>query len=101
MKTRKLGHSDIEITAIGYGCMGQTHSYGIIEKENDMVDLMRYAHEVGYTFFDTAPIYGEDNERYLGKAVRPFRKCLNVVLKARRWENDLSCIPGCSQSSLL
>lgn len=44
-KTRKLGHSGIEITAIGYGCMGQTHSYGVIEPEKEMIDLMRYAAE--------------------------------------------------------
>ena len=73
-KTRKLGQTEIEITAIGYGCMGQTHAYGVVEAEEDMVALMRYAYEVGYTFFDTAPVYGEANERYLGKAVAPFRK---------------------------
>ena len=73
-KTRKLGQTDIEITAIGYGCMGQTHAYGVVEAEEDMVALMRYAHETGYTFFDTAPVYGEANEQYLGKAVAPFRK---------------------------
>ena len=47
-KTRILGHSDIEVTAIGYGCMGQTHSYGVVEPEKEMVELMRYAYEVGY-----------------------------------------------------
>ena len=72
-KTRILGHTDIEITAIGYGCMGQTHSYGVVEPEKEMVELMRYAYEVGYTFFDTAPIYGEENEKYLGKAIQPCR----------------------------
>lgn len=41
-KTRKLGQTDIEITAIGYGCMGQTHAYGVVEAEEDMVALMRY-----------------------------------------------------------
>ena len=80
-KTRKLGQTDIEITAIGYGCMGQTHAYGVVEAEEDMVALMRYAHEVGYTFFDTAPIYGEANEQYLGKAVAPFRKEAVVATK--------------------
>ncbi len=80
-KTRKLGQTDMEITAIGYGCMGQTHAYGVVEAEEDMVALMRYAHEVGYTFFDTAPIYGEANEQYLGKAVAPFRKAAVVATK--------------------
>lgn len=80
-KTRKLGQTDIEISAIGYGCMGQTHSYGVVETEADMVSLMQYAHEVGYTFFDTAPIYGEANERYLGKAVAPFRNEMVIATK--------------------
>ena len=80
-KTRVLGHSDIEVTAIGYGCMGQTHSYGVIEPEKEMVELMRYAYEVGYTFFDTAPIYGEANEKYLGKAIEPFRDKVVVATK--------------------
>lgn len=80
-KTRKLGQTDIEIAAIGYGCMGQTHSYGVVEAEADMVSLMQYAHEVGYTFFDTAPIYGEANERYLGKAVASFRNETVIATK--------------------
>ena len=91
-KTRKLGQTDIEITAIGYGCMGQTHSYGIVEKGNDMVRLMRFAHDVGYNFFDTAPIYGEDNERYLGKAVEPFRN--NVVIATKFGIVDESFFAG-------
>ncbi|MCR4951974.1 MAG: aldo/keto reductase [Solobacterium sp.] len=78
---RTLGHSDIKVTAIGYGCMGQTHSYGVVEAEQDMIDLMRYAFEVGYTFFDTAPIYGEENEIYLGKAVAPFRDQAVIATK--------------------
>ncbi len=80
-KTRKLGKTEIEVTAIGYGCMGQTHAYGVVEAENDMILLMRYAYDVGYTFFDTAPVYGEANERYLGKAVEPFRK--NIVIATK------------------
>jgi len=80
-KTRTLGNSDIEITAIGYGCMGQTHSYGVVEPEKEMVELMRYAYEAGYTFFDTAPIYGEENEKYLGRAIQPFRDKVVVATK--------------------
>lgn len=80
-KTRMLGLTDIEITAIGYGCMGQTHSYGVVEPEKEMVELMRYAYEVGYTFFDTAPIYGEENEKYLGKAIQPCRDKVVVATK--------------------
>ncbi len=80
-KTRILGNTDIEISAIGYGCMGQTHSYGVVEPEQAMVDLMRYAHEVGYTLFDTAPFYGADNERYLGKAIAPIRNKIVLATK--------------------
>lgn len=80
-KTRTLGKTGIQISAIGYGCMGQTHSYGVVEPEEEMVKLMRYAHEVGYTFFDTAPIYGADNERYLGKAVKGFRSGVVIATK--------------------
>ena len=77
-KTRKLGQTDMEITAIGYGCMGQTHAYGVVEAEEDMVALMRYAHEVGYTFFDTAECYTgvnldgtiSYNEEMVGDALR-------------------------------
>ncbi len=80
-RIRKIGQTDIEISAIGYGCMGQTHSYGIVEAEQDMVSLMQYAHEVGYMFYDTAPIYGEANEQYLGKAVAPFRGEIVIATK--------------------
>lgn len=80
-RIRKIGQTDIEISAIGYGCMGQTHSYGIVEAEQDMVFLMQYAHEVGYMFYDTAPIYGEANEQYLGKAVAPFRGEIVIATK--------------------
>ena len=80
-RIRKLGQTDIEISAIGYGCMGQTHSYGVVEAEEDMVPLMQYAYETGYTFFDTAPVYCEANEQYLGKAVAPFRKDVVIATK--------------------
>lgn len=80
-KPRRLGNTDIEVAAIGYGCMGQTHSYGVVEQEQAMVELMRCAYEVGYTMFDTAPFYGEDNERYLGKAVAPFRHDVVIATK--------------------
>lgn len=80
-KTRKLGHTDIEVAAIAYGCMGQTHSYGKVQAREDMVALLRYAQEVGYTMFDTAPAYGDLNEQYLGEAVRPFRDKVVIATK--------------------
>lgn len=80
-KVRKLGKTEIEISAIGYGCMGQTHSYGVVQPKIPMVELMRYVHEVGYTFFDTAPIYGVENESYLGKAIKPYRDKVVIATK--------------------
>lgn len=78
---RNLGQTDIKVAAIGYGCMGQTHAYGIVEEKEPMVKLMRYAYETGYTFFDTAPIYGKENEEYLGEAVHDFRKDVVIATK--------------------
>ncbi len=66
---------------IGYGCMGQTHSYGQKGAEEEMVELLRYAKEAGYTMFDTAPAYGDDNERFLGKAVKDFRDDIIIATK--------------------
>ena len=80
-KMRKLGGTDIEIAAIAYGCMGQTHSYGQVQAKEDMIRLLRYAEEVGYTMFDTAPAYGDLNEEYLGEAVRPFRDKVVIATK--------------------
>jgi len=80
-KMRKLGHTDIEVAAIAYGCMGQTHSYGKVQAREDMVALLRYAQEVGYTMFDTAPAYGALNEEYLGEAMRLFRNKVVIATK--------------------
>lgn len=80
-RLRKLGNTDIEVAAIAYGCMGQTHSYGKIQKKNDMVELLRYAYETGYTMFDTAPAYGDLNEQFLGEAVKPFRNQIVIATK--------------------
>ena len=80
-KLRNLGNTDIQIAAIAYGCMGQTHSYGEVQAKEAMIDLLRYAHEVGYTMFDTAPAYGDLNEEFLGEAVRPFRRDVVIATK--------------------
>lgn len=80
-RTRMLGHTGIETAAIAYGCMGQTHSYGKVQDKDDMVGLLRYAFDCGYTMFDTAPAYGELNEQYLGEAVRPFRDKAVIATK--------------------
>ncbi len=81
IKPIKLTGIDKEMMPIGYGCMGQTHSYGMKAAEDEMVDLIRYAKETGYTMFDTAPAYGDDNERFLGKAVKDFRDEVIIATK--------------------
>ena len=66
---------------IGYGCMGQTHSYGMKGAENEMIELLQYAKETGYVMFDTAPAYGPDNERYLGTALKDCREDVLIATK--------------------
>ena len=79
VKNRLLGSK--EVSPVAYGCMGQTHSYGGVQDQKDMVELMRYAKDVGYVMFDTAPAYGDLNEKFLGEAVRPFRDDVVVATK--------------------
>lgn len=62
MKTRILGHTNIEISAIGLGTMGMDHAYGPQKDRKEMLTLLRKAVELGCNFFDTAVIYGEENE---------------------------------------
>ena len=72
MKTRKL--KDIEVSAVGYGIMGFSHGYGSLPSKEEAIRLIRMAHDLGCTFFDTAEGYGNgENEELLGEAVRPFR----------------------------
>ena len=82
MKKRILG-KDLEVSALGLGCMGMSHGYGIPADINEMIKLIRYAHEnLGITFFDTAECYGpHTNEELLGKALKPIRK--QVVLATK------------------
>ena len=72
MKTRKL--RDIEVSAIGMGCMGFSTAYGQAPEENESIRLMRKAHEMGCTLYDTAEIYATyRNEELIGKALKPIR----------------------------
>ena len=67
MKTRKLGKSGPEVSAIGLGCMGMSFAYGPAADRKDMIKLIRSAVENGVTFFDTAEIYGPfTNEELVG-----------------------------------
>jgi aryl-alcohol dehydrogenase-like predicted oxidoreductase len=65
MQTRRLGNSNLEVSAVGLGCMGMTFSYGARPDHNEMITLLRAAVERGVTFFDTAEVYGPLNNEVL------------------------------------
>ncbi len=74
MQKRRLGNSDLEVSALGLGCMGMSFSYGPAADRQEMVSLLRSAVERGNTFFDTAEVYGPfTNEELVGEALAPFR----------------------------
>ena len=82
MKKRKLGKSDLEVSAIGLGCMGMSWSYGPAKDRQEMISLLRSAVERGVTFFDTAEVYGPlANEELLGEALAPFRGQVVIATK--------------------
>jgi aryl-alcohol dehydrogenase-like predicted oxidoreductase len=82
MKKRKLGHSHLEVSAVGLGCMGMSFSYGPPKDRLEMVALLRAAVERGVTFFDTAEVYGPYvNEELVGEAVAPFRGQVVIATK--------------------
>jgi aryl-alcohol dehydrogenase-like predicted oxidoreductase len=75
MQKRKLGKSNLEVSAIGLGCMGLSFAYGPAVDKQQGIALIRAAVEHGVTFFDTAEIYGPfTNEELVGEALAPFRK---------------------------
>src|SRR5205085_2364165 len=72
MEKRKLGNSNLEVSAIGFGCMGMSWSYGPPRDKQEMISLLHAAVERGVTFFDTAEVYGPLlNEELVGEAFRP------------------------------
>jgi aryl-alcohol dehydrogenase-like predicted oxidoreductase len=82
MQTRKLGNSNLEVSAIGLGCMGMSFSYGPPKDTQEMITLLRAAVERGITFFDTAEVYGPfTNEALVGEALAPFRKQVVIATK--------------------
>ena len=82
MKTRKLGNSGLEVSALGLGCMGMSFAYGAIPDKKEMIALIRKAVENGVNFFDTAKIYGPfTNEELVGEALAPFRKEVVIATK--------------------
>src|SRR6185436_72429 len=82
MQTRKLGNSNLEVSAIGLGCMGLSFGYGPAVDKKDGVALIRAALERGVTFFDTAEVYGPfTNEDLVGEALAPFRGQVAIATK--------------------
>ena len=81
MKTRTLGRG-LEVSALGFGCMGLSYGYGPATEKQDAITLVRTAFEKGVTFFDTAEAYGPFvNEELLGEALAPFRDQVVIATK--------------------
>ena len=82
MHKRKLGKSNLEVSAIGLGCMGMSYGYGPAGDKQEMISLIRTAVERGVTFFDTAEAYGPfTNEELVGEALAPFRGQVVIATK--------------------
>src|SRR5246127_3580365 len=82
MQKRKLGRSNLEVSALGLGCMGMSQSYGLPPDKGAMISLIRTAVERGITFFDTAEIYGpHTNEALVGEALAPVRRHVVIATK--------------------
>lgn len=85
MKYRVLG-KDLKVSAVGLGCMGMSHGYGNPANKKEMTELLAQAVDMGYTFFDTAEVYGtpenpHDNEELIGQALKPFRNKIVIATK--------------------
>jgi aryl-alcohol dehydrogenase-like predicted oxidoreductase len=102
MKKRKLRKTNLEVSAIGLGCMGMTFAYGPPGDKQEMISLIRSAVERGVTFFDTAEVYGPyTNEELVGEALAPFRKQVVIATKfgfkaaskIESWWSDLDSRP--------
>src|SRR5437870_3609283 len=82
MQKRKLGNNNLEVSALGLGCMGMSFSYGPAADKQEMISLIRSAVERGVTFFDTAEAYGPfTNEELVGEALSPFRGQVVIATK--------------------
>ena len=88
MQERKLGNSNLEVSALGFGCMGMSWSYGPPKDKSEMTSLLHSAVERGVTFFDTAEVYGPLlNEELVGEALAPFRGKVVIATKFG-WESN-------------
>jgi aryl-alcohol dehydrogenase-like predicted oxidoreductase len=95
MQKRKLGKSNLEVSAIGLGCMSMTGGYNPAPDKQEMIAVIREAVELGVTFFDTAQVYGPfANEELVGEALTPFRGQVAIATKfGFKFENDGSPRP--------
>lgn len=85
MKYRTLG-KDLKVSAVGLGCMGMSHAYGAPADKKEMTELLAHAVDMGYTFFDTAEVYGtpenpHHNEELVGEALKPYRDKIVLATK--------------------
>src|ERR1700687_933605 len=82
MQKRNLGKSNLEVSALGLGCMGMSFGLGPAADKKEMISLIRTAVERGITFFDTAEVYGPfTNEELVGEALAPFRDQVVIATK--------------------
>jgi aryl-alcohol dehydrogenase-like predicted oxidoreductase len=82
MKQRQLGKRGLEVSAIGFGCMGLNYAYSATIDKKESVSLLRAAVDRGVTFFDTAEIYGPyTNEELVGEALKPYRERVVIATK--------------------
>src|SRR3954465_8508160 len=82
MQKRTLGNNGLEVSAIGYGCMGLNFGYGTAVAKPDAISLIRKAVDLGVTFFDTAEVYGPfTNEEIVGEALKPVRDRVFIATK--------------------
>ena len=82
MQKRKLGNSNLEVSAIGLGCMRMSHDESPIPDKQEMISFLHAAVERGVTFFDTAQVYGPfTNEELVGEALAPFREQVVIATK--------------------
>ena len=85
MEIRKLG-KDLSVSAVGLGCMGFSHAYGAPTEQSKAIEMIRAAFDIGYTFFDTAEVYGtqddpHQNEILVGEAIKPIRSKVQLASK--------------------
>ena len=98
MKKRMLGNT-LEVSAVGFGCMGLSHAYGKPTDKKTGIEIIRQSVESGYTFFDTAEIYGtqdnpNDNEIIVGEALKPYRDEVVIATKfGIRFDKDSGKVP--------